>query len=101
MTTDDLSTARLDVSVEVLTAAIAAHPGEALAYREAAYLVTHPEAPVSTDADYPGWVPPHTDPDFARSVTDGFVAPVRWDDTDCEPEFATKPVVDVQTGGVL
>lgn len=49
--------ADLDVSVEVLTAAIAGHPGKELAYREAAFLVAHPDAPVSTLADYPDWVP--------------------------------------------
>lgn len=49
----------LDVSVGVLTAALAEHPMEALAYREAAYLVEHPEAPVATLADYPDWVMPH------------------------------------------
>lgn len=79
--------ADLDVSVDVLTDALAAHPDEDLAYREAAYLVTHPDAPVSTSADYPDWVPPHTDPDFTRSISDGFVTPVTWDDP--------------QTGGAL
>jgi hypothetical protein len=51
--------AGLNVSVDVLVAAIAhtADPAERLAYREAAYLVEHPEVHVSTDADYPGWTP--------------------------------------------
>lgn len=30
---------------------------EYVAAYEAIRLVTHPEAPVSTDADYPGWTP--------------------------------------------
>lgn len=100
MTTDDLTTARLDVSVNVLVAAMAQHPDEELAYREAAHLVGHPEAPVSTAATYPGWVPAHMDPaDYARSVQAGFVTPVDWDD--CEPAFVDRTVANVQTGGRL
>ncbi len=51
--------ADLDVSVAVLLAAITEtrDPAERLAYREAVYLVEHPEVHVSTDADYPGWTP--------------------------------------------
>lgn len=39
------------------------------------------------------------DLDYTRSVRDGFVTPVDWDD--CEPAFVDRPVADVQTGGVL
>lgn len=95
--------ADLDVSADVLVAAMAQHPDEELAYREAAHLVGHPEAPVSTAASYPGWVPPHMDPaDYARSVQAGFVTPVDWDDSpDCEPAFVDRTVADVRTGGAL
>jgi hypothetical protein len=43
----------------VLEAAICSAwlPREETTYREALLLVTHPEAPVSTDADYPWWTP--------------------------------------------
>jgi hypothetical protein len=100
MTTTPRTIADLDVSVEVLVAAMRQHPDEELAYREAAHLVDHPEAPVSTAVDYPGWVPAHMDPaDYARSVEAGFVTPVNWGD--CEPVFADRPVADVQTGGAL
>lgn len=107
----------LDVSESVLLAELAAaHTADDdLAYREALYLVQHPEVRVSTLADYPGWVPPHTDPaDFARSVRDGFEPAIDWTvdppeptrrPADCQPEFtAPKSLTgaqDVQTGGVL
>ncbi|MFD7185544.1 hypothetical protein ACFV90_36980 [Streptomyces sp. NPDC059904] len=32
-------------------------PSDLLAYRIDEYLVTHPDAPVSTAADYPTWTP--------------------------------------------
>lgn len=32
-------------------------PSDRLAYAMDAWLVTHPDAPLSTDADYPGWTP--------------------------------------------
>lgn len=32
-------------------------PSDRLAYRLDEYLVTHPDAPVSTAADYPAWTP--------------------------------------------
>ena len=46
-------------SCAVLTAALkATHSrSDALAYRLDLYLVTHPDAPVSTEADYPDWTP--------------------------------------------
>lgn len=55
--TVDLS--RLDVSLPVLTLRIAAartaSPSDHLAYDLDAWLIQHPEAPVSTDQDYPAW----------------------------------------------
>jgi hypothetical protein len=44
-------------SCAVLTAALEAthSPSDALAYQLDLYLVTHPTAPVSTDATYPEW----------------------------------------------
>ncbi|MEU1433967.1 hypothetical protein ABZ438_07700 [Streptomyces sp. NPDC005786] len=32
-------------------------PSDALAYSLDLFLITHPDAPVSVDADYPGWTP--------------------------------------------
>lgn len=86
-------------------------PSLRLAYREALRLWDHPEW-CSTEADYPGWVPPHTEPvypdtssraNFAASVAANLVTPPVWDDSPvCEPSFAPAPSVeDVQTGGVL
>lgn len=51
--------ADLDVSVEVLVAAMAKthSPSDRIAWSLDAYLMQHPEVHVSTDADYPGWVP--------------------------------------------
>jgi hypothetical protein len=75
--TVDLS--RLDVPlavVEAQTAAVttlhdaAAHtlsPSDRLAYALDEWLVTHPDAPLSTAADYPGWIPPHSTPEEASS----------------------------------
>ncbi|MFE7580737.1 hypothetical protein ACFU5Y_04115 [Streptomyces gardneri] len=56
---------RLDMPAEqvaaeavLLNALAATHsPSDALAYRIDLWLVTHPDAPVSTDADYPNWTP--------------------------------------------
>ncbi|MFB7605222.1 hypothetical protein [Streptomyces gardneri] len=56
---------RLDVPAEQVAAAVvllnalaATHsPSDALAYRIDLWLIAHPDAPVSTDADYPGWIP--------------------------------------------
>lgn len=56
---------RLDVPAEqlaaeaTLLAALAAtnSPSDQLAYRLDLWLVSHPDAPVSTDADYPTWTP--------------------------------------------
>ena len=44
-------------SCAVLAAALEAthSPSDALAYQLDLYLVTHPDTPVSTDADYPSW----------------------------------------------
>ncbi|MGW2594838.1 hypothetical protein ACWCXC_31860 [Streptomyces sp. NPDC001515] len=66
MRTQPRTIAALDVPVaeveqqlaaDVLVRARAAthSPSDALAYSLDLYLVTHPDAPVSTDADYPGW----------------------------------------------
>jgi hypothetical protein len=42
------------------------------------------------------------DLDFAQSMRDGLMEPVRWDDSDCEPVFAAaRDVENVPTGGVL
>lgn len=60
--------ARLDTPASTLRQQIAAlvllearlrthSPSDAIAYDLGQYLVTHPDAPVSTAADYPGWVP--------------------------------------------
>ncbi|WP_405461508.1 hypothetical protein OG786_29045 [Streptomyces sp. NBC_00101] len=60
--------ARLDTPASTLRQQVAAQtladarktthsPSDAIAYDLGQYLVTHPDAPVSTDADYPGWVP--------------------------------------------
>lgn len=56
---------RLDVPAEQVAAeailrsalAVTHSPSDALAYRLDLWLVTHPDAPVSTEADYPGWIP--------------------------------------------
>lgn len=66
MTARDLE--RLDVPAEQLTAeatllaALAAtnSPSDQLAYRLDLWLVSHPDAPVSRDTDYPGWIPGRT-----------------------------------------
>lgn len=44
---------------QVLADAMATHEhdSERIAYAEAIQLLLHPEAPVSTDADYPNWTP--------------------------------------------
>jgi hypothetical protein len=34
-------------------------PSDRLAYALDQWLVTHPDAPVSSPADYPNWTPPH------------------------------------------
>ncbi|MGW5352251.1 hypothetical protein ACWERV_17280 [Streptomyces sp. NPDC004031] len=58
-------------------------------------------APVSTAADYPGWVPPHAGPDscspvdFAASVAAGYVQQPDWGSAPM-PTTAT-----VETGGAL
>lgn len=56
---------RLDVPAEqlaaeaTLLAALAAthSPSDQLAYRLDLWLVSHPDAPVSRDTDYPNWTP--------------------------------------------
>jgi hypothetical protein len=68
MTTTPRTIAALDVPLAdveqqlacapLLAALAATHsPSDALAYRLDLFLVTHPNAPVSTDADYPNWTP--------------------------------------------
>lgn len=57
---------------------------------------------VSTAADYPDWVPPHTDPaaDYAASVAAGHTTPVAWEDAPvCEPVFVERPAEDVPVAG--
>lgn len=59
---------QLDVDLHVLMANIAADilhaaaarsnsPSDRIAYALDEWLVRHPEAPVSTEANYPGWTP--------------------------------------------
>jgi hypothetical protein len=67
--TVDLS--RLGVPLAAIKAQIAAvatlhnaaahshSPSDRLAYALDERLVTHPDAPVSSSADYPNWIPPH------------------------------------------
>ncbi|MEU8829427.1 hypothetical protein [Streptomyces sp900116325] len=68
MTTTPRTIAALDVPLSdveqqlacapLLAALATTHsPSDALAYRLDLFLVTHPDAPVSTEADYPGWTP--------------------------------------------
>lgn len=48
----------VQVAAETVLIEAAAHthsPSDRLAYALDRFLVTHPEAPVSTDADYPDW----------------------------------------------
>ncbi|MCX4697058.1 hypothetical protein [Streptomyces sp. NBC_01373] len=51
--------AAVDVSIPVLTLQVAAShtasPSERIAYCLDEWLVSHPNAPVSVDADYPQW----------------------------------------------
>jgi len=62
---------QLDVDLHALMANIAAatlhaaaarssSPSDRIAYALDEWLVCHPEAPVSTNADYPGWTPTAT-----------------------------------------
>ncbi|BBC30067.1 hypothetical protein SGFS_013610 [Streptomyces graminofaciens] len=64
---------QLDVDLHALMANIAADtlhaaaarsnsPSDRIAYALDEWLVQHPEAPVSTNADYPGWTPTTTAP---------------------------------------
>lgn len=57
----DVPAAEVEANVRVLTLAAAAarthSPSDALAFRMDAWLVTHPDAPVSTGATYPDWTP--------------------------------------------
>jgi hypothetical protein len=67
MTAPILPIAAVDVPLRVLEAQLAAvatldaacgrtkSPSDQLAYRLDGYLVTHPDAPVSVDRDYPAW----------------------------------------------
>lgn len=57
----DVSTADLVAAMRATTlhaAAARSHsPSDRIAYALDEWLVTHPDAPVSTQADYPGWNP--------------------------------------------
>ncbi|WP_428956138.1 hypothetical protein [Streptomyces sp. cg35] len=57
----DTPLAEVEASVRLLTLTAAEKrthsPSDLLAYRLDEYLVTHPDAPVSTAADYPNWTP--------------------------------------------
>jgi hypothetical protein len=59
MTAPILPIAAVDVQLPVLTLRVAAShsasPSDCIAYRLDEWLVTHPDAPVSTDASYPTW----------------------------------------------
>ncbi|HEY9408495.1 MAG TPA: hypothetical protein VIP77_02845 [Jiangellaceae bacterium] len=67
MTAPILPIAAVDVQLPVVEAQITAvatldaacvrtkSPSDQLAYRLDGYLVTHPDAPVSVDADFPAW----------------------------------------------
>ena len=59
----------LEAQIRVQTLADArAHshsPSDQLAYALDEWLVTHPDAPISSAADYPGWTPPHRTPEEA------------------------------------
>lgn len=68
MTTPTPPIARPDVPQSVLEQELAADvvrkaaarthsPSDRIAYRLDGWLVTHPDAPVSTDLDYPNWTP--------------------------------------------
>lgn len=57
----DTPLAQVEANVRVLTLhaaeALTHSPSDLLAYRIDEYLVTHPDAPVSTELDYPNWTP--------------------------------------------
>jgi hypothetical protein len=57
----DMALAQVEANARVLTlhaAEARTHSvSDALAYRLDEWLVTHPDAPVSTGADYPNWTP--------------------------------------------
>lgn len=96
---------REDRSVLLEAASHTHSESDRLAYGMDLLLLAHPEW-CSTEADYPGWVPPHTEgTDFARSVRDGFLTPVSWDDEPvpvCDPQPAPARLVqDVAAGDLL
>lgn len=54
----DVPPAQVANAAIVLAAAARTHsPSDRIAYRLDEWLVTHPDAPVSTPADYPNWTP--------------------------------------------
>lgn len=57
----DTPTAQVEANARVLTLAAAEarthSPSDRIAFRLDEWLVTHPDAPVSTGADYPNWTP--------------------------------------------
>ncbi|MFZ3592245.1 hypothetical protein [Streptomyces sp. BH104] len=54
----DVPTALVQRVAILLDATTRTHsPSDALAYRLDEWLVTHPDAPISTGADYPDWTP--------------------------------------------
>ena len=59
MTAPLLPIAAVDVQLPVLTLRVAAShsasPSDCIAYRLDEWLITHPDAPVSVDADFPAW----------------------------------------------
>jgi hypothetical protein len=54
----DVPLTKVEPAAILLAAAARTHsPSDQLAYRLDGWLVTHPDAPVSTAADYPNWTP--------------------------------------------
>ncbi|MFJ5785397.1 hypothetical protein [Streptomyces hydrogenans] len=54
----DMPATQVAAEATLLAALAATHsPSDQLAYRLDLWLISHPEAPVSCDADYPGWAP--------------------------------------------
>ena len=54
----DVPLSRVEPAAILLEAAARTlSPSDRIGDSYAAWLVTHPDAPISTDADYPGWTP--------------------------------------------
>ncbi|WP_306317311.1 MULTISPECIES: hypothetical protein [unclassified Streptomyces] len=54
----DVPLARVETAAILLEAAARTNsPSDRIAYRLDGWLVTHPDAPISTEADYPNWTP--------------------------------------------